>query len=57
VGQAAPGAAFGRSDDDGFVCVALHRSARFGPVGLGELELSARGCALAPDPLPMEGGP
>jgi hypothetical protein len=46
VAQAAPGASLQTSDDGAFVCVALARDARFGPVGLGVVRLAARGCAL-----------
>jgi hypothetical protein len=46
---AAPGTVLTRSSEGSFVCVALNRHARFGPVGLGELALSARGCALGAD--------
>ncbi|HEY0248387.1 MAG TPA: TadE family type IV pilus minor pilin [Gryllotalpicola sp.] len=53
---AAPGVTVARSSDGGFVCVALERHARFGPLGAGALELSAHGCALAADPLPVAAG-
>jgi hypothetical protein len=46
VASAAPGASLAQSSDGAFVCVALERAARFGPLGLGGLVLSARGCAL-----------
>ncbi|GAA4166080.1 hypothetical protein GCM10022286_30140 [Gryllotalpicola daejeonensis] len=50
--SAAPGAALAQSTDGAFVCVALTRPARFGPVGLGSFAPSARDCALASTPGP-----
>jgi len=60
VASAAPGTSLAQSSDGAFVCIALERVARFGPVGLGALVLSARACALGGDELPMDvggGGP
>ncbi|WP_155865018.1 TadE family type IV pilus minor pilin [Gryllotalpicola ginsengisoli] len=48
VAAAASGASIAQSTDGAFVCVALTQQAHFGPVGLGRLELHARGCALGP---------
>jgi hypothetical protein len=60
VASAAPGASLVQSSDGDFVCVGLERAARFGPVGLGALVLSARACALGGDVMPTDarsGGP
>ncbi|WP_162940253.1 TadE family type IV pilus minor pilin [Gryllotalpicola protaetiae] len=56
VASAAPGASLAQSADGSFVCVALAREARFGPIGLGMVSLSARDCALAADAVPAEAG-
>jgi len=56
VASAAPGASLTQSSDGAFICVALSRAARFGPVGLGSLALSARDCALAADPGATDAG-
>jgi hypothetical protein len=56
VTQAAPGTTVARSSNGAFVCVALTRPARFGPLGLGALALSARGCALAADQVATDAG-
>jgi len=52
VGAAAPGTRVTESPDGDFACVAVERQARFGPVGLGTLTLSARGCALGAQAVP-----
>lgn len=56
VAAGAPGATLSQSASGEFVCVALERGARLGSLGVGDLVLSARGCALAADPLPAEAG-
>lgn len=56
VAAAAPGASLAQSADGAFVCIALERQARFGPVGLGTVTLSARDCALAADAVPADAG-
>ena len=56
VASAAPGVSLAQSSDGAFVCVALERPARFGPLGLGALTLSARGCALGADEAPLGAG-
>lgn len=56
VASAAPGVSLSQTSDGAFVCVALARNARFGPVGLGALDLSARGCALAADDAAADAG-
>lgn len=56
VASAAPGARLTQSSDGSFVCVTLERAARFGPVGLGALALSAHDCALAGDAGPVDAG-
>lgn len=56
VTQAAPGTTIAQSNSGAFVCVSLDRRAHFGPLGLGALVLSARGCALAADAVPADAG-
>lgn len=56
VASAAPGASLAQSSEGAFVCVALEQGARFGPLGLGGLTLSARGCALGSDEVPTDAG-
>ena len=56
VASAAPGASLTQSSDGAFVCLTLAREARFGPIGLGAVSLSARDCALAADARPADAG-
>jgi hypothetical protein len=56
VAAAAPGTSLAQSSQGAFVCVALERTAQFGPVGLGALRLSAHNCALSSDSVPLGAG-